>query len=178
MTFPLCSGPSKTSIPLPGSLPTAQRLAPPIPLLTLLRHSGLPAVPPTCQVSSFLRTPCLRPLPQVTVWPPPSCHSDPVEHQLLRPAARTSPSLSHPPHQNRSARKAGPCPPAAQAPTHIGHIEAWAGRPETGDTCREDVSDLGAQLPNLASGVNGRCSFGKLCMTMTWIPTDLRISNF
>ena len=24
--------------------------------------------------------------------------------------------------------KAGPCPPAAQAPTHIGHIETWAGR--------------------------------------------------
>lgn len=63
MTSPLCSGPSKTSIPLPGSLPTAQRPAPPIPLLTLLRHSGLPAVPPTCQVSSFLRTPCLRPPP-------------------------------------------------------------------------------------------------------------------
>ena len=25
--------------------------------------------------------------------------------------------------------KAGPCLPAAQAPTRIGHIETWAGRP-------------------------------------------------
>ena len=25
--------------------------------------------------------------------------------------------------------KAGPCPPVAQAPTHIGHIETRAGRP-------------------------------------------------
>ena len=25
--------------------------------------------------------------------------------------------------------KAGPCPPATQAPTRIGHIETWAGRP-------------------------------------------------
>ena len=89
-----------------------------------------------------------------------------------------SPSLSHPPHKNSSPMKAGPCPPATQVPTHIGDIETWAGRPATGDTSREDVSDAGAQLPNLTSGVNGRCSSGKLCMTMTWIPTDLRISNF
>ena len=25
--------------------------------------------------------------------------------------------------------KAGPCPPATQAPTRIGHIETWAWRP-------------------------------------------------
>ena len=85
-------------------------------------------------------------------------------------------SLSHPPKKNRSPVKAGPCP-AAQAPTCIGHIETWAGRPATGDTSREDVSDPGAQLPNLASCVDGRCSLGKLCITITWIPTDLRISK-
>ena len=117
------------------------------------------------------------PLPLVTAWPPPSCHSDPMRQQLLR-EARMSPSLSHPPHKNRSPVRAGPCPPAAQAPTCIGDIETWAGRPATGDTSREGVSDLGARLPNLASGVNGRCSFRKLCMTMTWIQKDLRISNF
>ena len=73
--------------------------------------------------------------------------------------------------------KAGPCSPATQAPTCTGDIETWAGSPETGETSREDVSDPGAQLPSLASGVNGRCSFGKLYMTMTWIPTHLRISK-
>ena len=93
-------------------------------------------------------------------------------------AARMSPSLSHPPHKNRVPVKAGPCPPVAQAPTRIGHIETWAGRPATGDTSREDVSDLDARIPNLASGANGRCSLDKLCMTITWIPTDRRISNF
>ena len=36
---------------------------PPIPQLTVLRHAGLPAISPTCQVSSFLRTPCFRPPP-------------------------------------------------------------------------------------------------------------------
>ena len=91
-------------------------------------------------------------------------HSDPMRHQLLREAARMSAqlSLSHPPHKNRRPVKAGPCPPAAQAPTHIGHIETWAGRPATGNTSREGVSDPGAWLPNLASCTNGRCSSGKL----------------
>ena len=70
-----------------------------------------------------------------------------------------SPSLSHPPHENRSPVKAGPCPPAAKAPIRIRHIETCARRPETGDTSREDVSDPGAQLPNLASGANGICFF-------------------
>ena len=73
--------------------------------------------------------------------------------------------------------KAGPCPPATQAPTRIGHIETWAGRPATGDTSREGISDPGALLPNLTSGVNGICSLGNLGMTITWIPTDPRISN-
>ena len=41
--------------------------------------------------------------------------------------------------------KAGPCPPATQAPTCTGDIETWAGSPETGDTSREDVSDMGAR---------------------------------
>ena len=58
--------------------------------------------------------------------------------------------------------RAGPCPPAAQAPTRIGHIETWAGRPVTGNTSREGVSDPGAWLPNLASCTNGICSSGKL----------------
>ena len=44
-------------------LSTARRPAPSCPLFTLLRHAGLPAVPPTCQVSSLLRTLCLRPPP-------------------------------------------------------------------------------------------------------------------
>ena len=73
--------------------------------------------------------------------------------------------------------RAGTCPHAAQAPTHIGHIETWVGRPATDDTTREEVSDPGARLPNLAYGANGRCSVGKLCMTITWIPTDVRISK-
>ena len=63
--------------------------------------------------------------------------------------------------------KAGPCPPAAQAPTRIGHIETWAVRLGTGDTSREGISDPGAQLSNLASCVDGRCSLGKLCITIT-----------
>ena len=75
----------------------------------------------------------------MTLWPPRSCHSDPVRHQLLR-EARMSPSLSHPPHENRSPVKAGPSPPAAQAPTRIGHIETCAGRPETGETPVERTS--------------------------------------
>ena len=87
-------------------------------------------------------------------------------------------SLSHPPHKNRSPVKAGPCPPAAQAPTRIGHIETWAGRPATGDTSREGISDPSAQLPNLTSGVNGRCSLGKLCITITWIQSGLSVPNF
>ena len=99
-----------------------------VPLLTLLRHTGLPAVPPTCQVSSFLRTSCLKAPPPGVAWPPPSCHSDPMRHQLLKETARMSPSLSHPPHKNRSPVKAGPCLPAAEPPTHIEHIETWAGR--------------------------------------------------
>ena len=111
----------------------------------------------------------------MTAWPPPSCHSDPMRQQLLR-EARMSPSLSHPPHKNRSPVRAGPCLPAAQAPTRIRHIETWAGRPATGDISREGISDPGARIPNLASGVNGRCSFPKLCMTITWIQKDLRNS--
>ena len=43
---------------------------------------------------------------------------------------------------------------------------------------RVGVSDPGAQIPNLTSGVNGICSLGNLGMTITWIPTDPRISNF
>ena len=73
---------------------------------------------------------------------------------------------------------AWPCSPVAQAPTCIGHIETWAGRPATGDTSRMGISDLGAWIPNLAFGVNGRCSLGKLCMRISWIIADLRISNF
>ena len=49
--------------PTSGPCPQLGDQLPPIPLLTLLRHAGLPAVPPICQVSSFLRTPCLRPPP-------------------------------------------------------------------------------------------------------------------
>ena len=59
----LCSGPSKTSMPVPVPWPLLRDQLPPHPLLTLLRHTCLPAVPPTWQFSSFLRTPCLRPLP-------------------------------------------------------------------------------------------------------------------
>ena len=43
--------------------------------------------------------------------------------------------------------KAGSCPPAAQTPTCIGHIETWAVTPATGNTSREGVSDLGVRLP-------------------------------
>ena len=57
---------------------------------------------------------------------------------------------------------AWPCSPVAQAPTRIRHIETWAGRPATGNTSREGVSDPGAWLPNLVSCTNGRCSSGKL----------------
>ena len=158
----LCSGPSKTSVSLPVPCPLLGDQLLPHPLPIPLRHAGLPAVPPTCQVNSFLSTPCLRPPPPGVARPPPSCHSDPMRHQLLREAARMSAhpplSLSHPPHKNRSIVKAGPCPPAAQAPTRIGDIETWAVRLGTGDTSRKGVSDLGARLPNLTSRVNGRCS--------------------
>ena len=82
-------------------------------------------------------------------------------------------ALSHPPHKNRSPMRAGPCPPASQAPTHIRHIETWAGRQASGDTSTVGISDLGAQLPNLASAVNGKCSLGKLCITITWIQSGL-----
>ena len=124
-----------------------------------------------------LGLPALDPLPQVTVWPPPSCHSDPVRHQLLREGARMSP-LSHPPHKNRSPTRAGPCPPAAQAPTRIGHIETWEVRPATGDTRRVGISDPGARLPSLASGANRRCSLDKLHMIIAWVQTGLSNSNF
>ena len=66
------------------------------PLLTVLRHTHCPAVPLTCQVSSFLRTSCLRLSPPGVAWPPPSCHPDPMRHQLLKETASMSPSLSHP----------------------------------------------------------------------------------
>ena len=74
--------------------------------------------------------------------------------------------------------KARPCPPAAQAPTHIRHIETWAVRPATGDTSRVGISDLGARLPSLASGANRRCSLDKLHMIIAWVQTGLSISNF
>ena len=150
-----------------------------IPQLPIAHCSETSSLPSPCSLSSdtlvFLQParsapslgpPASDPLPLVTVWPLPSCHSDPVRQQLLREAARMSAhlSLSHPPHKNRSLVRAGPYPPAAQAPTRIRHIETWAGRPATADTSREDVSDPGGRLPNLASGVNGRCPFGKLCI--------------
>ena len=177
MTSLLCSGPSKASIPLPVPCPLLGDQLPPVPCSLSSDTLGfLPFLQPARSAPSFW-PPAWDPLPLVTAWPPPSCHSDPVRQQLLR-EARMSPSLSHPPHKNRSPVRAGPCPPAAQAPTRIGDIETWAVRLGTGDTSREGVSDRGARIPNLASGVNGRCSFRKLCMTMTWIQKDLRISNF
>ena len=99
-----------------------------VPLLTLLSHAGLPAVPPTWQVSSFLRTPASDPLPQVLHGP----HLHVTEIPWGTSSSRRQPGC-HPlchihSHKNRSSMKAGPCPPAAQAPTHIGHIETWAGR--------------------------------------------------
>ena len=130
----------------------------------LLPQDSLPQTPPLddCVTPTFMSLrPCETPAPQGG--------SQDVSPPL---------SLSHPPHKNRSPMKAGPCPPAAQAPIRIRHIETWAGRPATGDTSREGISDPGAQLPNLTSGVNGRCSLGKLCITITWIQTGLSISNF
>ena len=153
-----------------------------IPQLPIAHCSETSSLPSPCSLSSdmlvFLQPdksapslgpPASDPLPLVTVWPRPSCHSDPVRQQLLREAARMSAhlSVSHPPHKNRSPVRAGPCLPAAQAPTRIRHIETWAGRPATGDISREGISDPGAQLPNLASCVDGRCSLGKLCITIT-----------
>ena len=45
--------------------------------------------------------------------------------------------------------RAGPCPPAAQAPTHIGDIETWAGRPAIGDPSRVGISDSVLGYPTL-----------------------------
>ena len=133
-------------------------------LLTLLRHTGLSAVPSTCQVSSFLRSPCLR-------SPPPGDCMSPT-FMSLRPLNAPAPqrgsqdiTLFVTSIPMRSPMKAGPCP-AAQALTCIRQIETWAVRSATGNPSRVGVSDLGAQLSNLTSGLNGRRSLGKLCMTI------------
>ena len=109
----LCSGLSDGFHPTIAHCPLLREQLPPCPLLTLLRHAGLTAIPPTCQVSSFLRIPCLRP-------PPPGDCVAPT-FMSLRPREAPAPqggsqdvspplSLSHPPHKNRSPVRAGPCP--------------------------------------------------------------------
>ena len=55
----------------------------------------LPFLQPARSARS-LEAPASDPLPQVTACLPPSCHSDPLMHQLLREGAKISPSLSHP----------------------------------------------------------------------------------
>ena len=73
--------------------------------------------------------------------------------------------------------RAGPCPPAAQAPTCIGHIETWAGRPATGNTSRvvflTQVLGYPTLLPVLMED-----ALQANCMTIMWIQTGLSISNF
>ena len=158
MTSPLCSGPSKTSIPLLGSLPTAQRPA----------SSHPPAHSPQTRWSScrssnlpgqlLLRTPCLRPpLPGDCVTP---------TFMSLRPRGAPAPQAgsqditlfvtSSPSEQEcKEGRALSSC--------CTGSHTYWAHRglgreTRDWDTSREDVSDPGAQLPNLTFGLNGRCS--------------------
>ena len=171
MTSLLWSGLSKTSIPLLGSLPTARRPAPShcpghsldtlVFLLFLQPARSTPSLGPPASDS----------LPQVTVWPPPSCHSNPVRQPGCHLLCHILPIRTGSPWRQGLVLLLHRLP-------HVLGTETWAGRPATGDTSREDVSDLDARIPNLASGANGRCSLDKLCMTITWIPTDRRISNF
>ena len=169
----LCSGPSKASISLLGSLPTAQR---PVPSTSPCSLSSDTLVfllflqPASSAPSSGL--PAADPSPRWLCDPYLHVTQTPLGTSFLERLGCHSHSLFGTSVPIRTGA------PWRQSLVLLLHTqETWAGRLATGDTSREGISDPGARLPNLTSGVNGRCSLGKLCMRISWIPTDLRISN-
>ena len=119
ITSLLCSGPSDGFHPTTAHCPLLRDQLPPV--RCSLSSDILVFLPflQTARSAPSLGPPASDPLPQVTPWLPPSCHSEPMRHQILREAAR----MSHLLLKNRSPIKAGPCSLAAQAPTRFRHIE-------------------------------------------------------